>query len=100
MTAGSASAGDLSGGLLGVSVLVSLEINLGLSAGQYSGLLCIVLVRVGVCWGSLSWPSDMYTGVLVLVMLNFCLRFLFWSSLRSLKDVWSGPLGIHRGSLC
>lgn len=80
------------GGLLEVSVLVSLEIHLVLSAGQSNALLRTVLVRLSVCWKSLSCPGYMSTGVPVLFMLSFCLRSLSWSSLRSVDFLCFGQI--------
>lgn len=68
--------------MLGVSVLFSLEIHLGLYAGPFKELMGRVLVRFGVSLWSLSWPGFMSTGVPVFVLLSFCLRCLFWSNFR------------------
>lgn len=50
--------------LFEVSVLVSLEIHLSLSASMFNGLLGTVLVRFGVYWGSACWPGYKPTGIL------------------------------------
>lgn len=81
--------------LLAVSVLVSSENQLGLSAGQFNELLGTVLFRFGVCWASVSCTGDMSTLFLVLLMFSFCLRSLCWLNFRLLRGVWSGQVSIH-----
>lgn len=79
-------------------MLFCLEICWGLPAGQVNGLPSNVLVTLGVSYGFSSCSKS--AGVPVLVMSNFCLRSLDWSSLRWVVGSvdWSGS--DQSGSLC
>lgn len=56
------------GGLLDVSVLVSLEIHIGLSPGSLNELLDTVVVKFGVSWGHFS-------GQVTCLLRSLCLSY-------------------------